>query len=119
MPGDTSPRFLLTSLASSCQVKPEFYQRSVNSMSNPTERTLLLQKSLQERILILDGGMGTMIQSYRLSEQDYRGERFADFHRDLRGNNDLLCLTQPDIIRNIHRAYLERSEEHTSELQSR
>ena len=76
-------------------------------MSSPQERTLLLQKSLQERILILDGGMGTMIQSYRLSEEDYRGERFADFHRDLRGNNDLLCLTQPDIIRNIHRAYLE------------
>ncbi|WP_376749186.1 homocysteine S-methyltransferase family protein, partial [Mixta calida] len=57
--------------------------------------------------MVLDGGMGTMIQSYRLEEKDYRGERFADWPSDLKGNNDLLVLTQPDIIRAIHNAYLE------------
>ncbi len=62
---------------------------------------------MQQRILILDGGMGTMIQSYRLEEDDYRGERFADWPSDLKGNNDLLTLTQPQIIRDIHTAYLE------------
>ena len=54
---------------------------------------------LNERILILDGGMGTMIQSFKLNEQDYRGERFADFPGQLKGNNDLLCITRPDVIR--------------------
>jgi 5-methyltetrahydrofolate--homocysteine methyltransferase len=62
---------------------------------------------LRERILILDGAMGTMIQSYQLEEADYRGERFQDWTSDLKGNNDLLSLTQPDIIRDIHKAYLE------------
>jgi 5-methyltetrahydrofolate--homocysteine methyltransferase len=66
-----------------------------------------LKKALKERILILDGGMGTMIQSYKLEEEDYRGERFADWASDLKGNNDLLSITQPDIIRDIHKAYLE------------
>lgn len=61
----------------------------------------------QQRILLLDGGMGTMIQTYRLQEEDYRGERFKDFSHSLKGNNDLLCLTQPQIIREIHRAYLD------------
>ena len=54
---------------------------------------------LNERILILDGGMGTMIQSFKLNEQDYRGERFADFPGQLKGNNDLLCITRPDWMR--------------------
>lgn len=62
---------------------------------------------LNERILILDGGMGTMIQGFGLKEEDYRGERFADFPGQLKGNNDLLCLTRPDIIASIHRQYLE------------
>ncbi|QKT03393.1 methionine synthase [Ectothiorhodospiraceae bacterium 2226] len=66
-----------------------------------------LEQALKERILILDGAMGTMIQSYKLEEADYRGERFADFGRDLKGNNDLLVLTQPQVIRDIHTAYLE------------
>ncbi|HGX93521.1 MAG TPA: methionine synthase, partial [Candidatus Tenderia sp.] len=66
-----------------------------------------LRSLLQERILILDGAMGTMIQRYQLDEQDYRGERFADWPSDLKGNNDLLVLTQPDIIREIHTEYLE------------
>jgi 5-methyltetrahydrofolate--homocysteine methyltransferase len=62
---------------------------------------------LARRILVLDGAMGTMIQSYQLGEPDYRGDRFADWPRDLKGNNDLLSLTQPSIIRAIHAAYLE------------
>jgi 5-methyltetrahydrofolate--homocysteine methyltransferase len=62
---------------------------------------------LAQRILVLDGAMGTMIQTYQLGEQDYRGSRFADWPRELKGNNDLLSLTQPDIVRSIHRAYLE------------
>ena len=62
---------------------------------------------LAERILILDGAMGTMIQRHGLDEADYRGERFADWPSELKGNNDLLSLTRPDIIRDIHRAYLE------------
>jgi 5-methyltetrahydrofolate--homocysteine methyltransferase len=61
----------------------------------------------RERILVLDGAMGTMIQRYKLSEGDYRGERFRDHPHDLKGNNDLLSLTRPDIIEAIHRAYLE------------
>jgi 5-methyltetrahydrofolate--homocysteine methyltransferase len=60
-----------------------------------------------ERILVLDGAMGTMIQQYQLEEKDYRGTRFKDFHKDLKGNNDLLSLTQPQIIEAIHIAYLE------------
>lgn len=66
-----------------------------------------LQETLTRRILILDGAMGTMIQRYALNEAGYRGERFADWPVDLKGNNDLLSLTQPDIIREIHLAYLE------------
>ena len=61
---------------------------------------------LNERILIIDGAMGTMIQRYKLTESDYRGERFKDWPSDLKGNNDLLCLTQPQIIKNIHKEYL-------------
>jgi 5-methyltetrahydrofolate--homocysteine methyltransferase len=66
-----------------------------------------LTSLLRERILVLDGAMGTMIQGYRLGEAEYRGERFADWPSDLRGNNDLLVLTQPQIIGEIHRRYLE------------
>ncbi len=66
-----------------------------------------LQPLLARRILVLDGAMGTMIQSYHLGERDYRGDRFADWPSDLKGNNDLLSLTQPEIIRAIHTAYLE------------
>src|SRR6185312_12960428 len=66
-----------------------------------------LLKELKRRIFILDGGMGTMIQRHRLTEQDYRGTRFADFPHAVKGNNDLLCLTQPHLIKDIHRAYLE------------
>jgi 5-methyltetrahydrofolate--homocysteine methyltransferase len=65
-----------------------------------------LEQLLSERILILDGAMGTMIQRHKLDEAAYRGERFADWPSDLKGNNDLLVLTQPDIIRGIHEQYL-------------
>ena len=61
---------------------------------------------LQQRILIIDGAMGTMIQRHQLTEADYRGERFKDWPSDLKGNNDLLCLTQPQIIKGIHKEYL-------------
>ena len=66
-----------------------------------------LNTLLSKRILILDGAMGTMIQRHKLEEADYRGERFADWPSDLKGNNDLLSLTQPDVIRGIHEAYLD------------
>ena len=62
---------------------------------------------LQQRILIIDGAMGTMIQRYRLQETDYRGSRFKDWHKDVKGNNDLLSITRPDIITAIHEQYLE------------
>src|SRR5262245_58374887 len=67
----------------------------------------MLEKLLSERILLLDGAMGTMIQRARLAEEDYRGARFRDWPRELRGNNDLLCLTQPALITDIHAQYLE------------
>lgn len=66
-----------------------------------------LEQEASRRILVLDGAMGTMIQSYKLKEEDYRGERFKDYPSDLKGNNDLLSLTQPEIIKEIHAKYLE------------
>src|SRR5262245_49824043 len=72
----------------------------------PSPRIDLLPELLERRILIIDGAMGTMIQSYKLSEADYRGERFAEYPHEVKGNNDLLTLTQPRIIREIHSAYL-------------
>ncbi|MEO7309854.1 MAG: homocysteine S-methyltransferase family protein [Chitinophagaceae bacterium] len=66
-----------------------------------------LQDCLAERIMVIDGAMGTMIQRHKLQEADYRGEQFKDWHTDVQGNNDLLSITQPDIIVGIHREYLE------------
>ena len=71
------------------------------------ERIKALKQAARERILILDGAMGTMIQRYKLDEAGYRGARFKDFGRDLKGNNDLLVLSQPKIISEIHNAYFE------------
>jgi 5-methyltetrahydrofolate--homocysteine methyltransferase len=68
---------------------------------------MTIEQSLQERILVLDGAMGTMIQKHTLEEADFRGQRFKDHPHPLKGNNDLLSLTRPDIIKNIHREYLE------------
>ncbi|WP_069942802.1 methionine synthase [Pseudomonas putida] len=76
-------------------------------MSDRSARLQALQNALKERILILDGGMGTMIQSYRLEEHDYRGTRFADWPSDVKGNNDLLLLSRPDVIAAIEKAYLD------------
>ncbi|MBB4658832.1 5-methyltetrahydrofolate--homocysteine methyltransferase [Parvularcula dongshanensis] len=73
----------------------------------PTDREAALRTALGERILILDGAAGTMIQKHKLGEADYRGERFADWPQDVGGNNDLLNLTRPDVITGIHEAYLE------------
>src|ERR1700691_5261443 len=66
-----------------------------------------LLRLLRERIVILDGAMGTMIQTYRLDESAYRGDRFKDWHRDVKGKNDLLNLTRPKVIQEIHRQYFQ------------
>ena len=65
-----------------------------------------IRKELEKRVLVIDGAMGTMIQQYKLEEKDYRGKRFVDFHKDVKGNNDLLSITQPHIIKAIHKEYL-------------
>ena len=69
-------------------------------------RAQALPQILSQRIAILDGAMGTMIQRFKLGEAQYRGERFKDFHKDVKGNNELLSLTRPDVIRDIHEGYL-------------
>jgi 5-methyltetrahydrofolate--homocysteine methyltransferase len=74
---------------------------------NRTERHAELRRLLDERILVLDGGFGTLVQQRKLTEADYRGERFANWSCDLKGNTDVLVLTQPEVIADIHRAYLE------------
>ncbi len=71
------------------------------------QRIETLLQSLGERVLLLDGAMGTMIQGFGLNEDDYRGERFADWRRDLKGNNDLLSITRPNVIREIHESFLD------------
>ena len=76
-------------------------------MSIQKDRTTELKKLLEERIVIIDGAMGTMIQTYKLEESAYRGDRFQRWSKDLKGNNDLLNVTRPQIIEEIHRQYLE------------
>jgi 5-methyltetrahydrofolate--homocysteine methyltransferase len=78
----------------------------VTDFNNMTRTQHPLFHLLRERILVLDGAMGTMIQGYNLSEEDFRGTQFTGFQYDLKGNNDLLCITQPDIIREIHANFL-------------
>lgn len=75
-------------------------------MTIPQGRDIIIKEQLNNRILLLDGAMGTMIQRHKLSEADYRGKKFKNHKSDLKGNNDLLCITQPDVIRNIHLEYL-------------
>lgn len=77
------------------------------SAASIAQRTSLLHAAASNRILVLDGAMGTMIQQHRLTEEDFRGERFSQHSDPLKGNNDLLSITQPDVIEGIHRAYLE------------
>src|SRR5471032_1986952 len=72
----------------------------------PSPKRIALIKAARERILVLDGAMGTMIQGLEYDEAAFRGTRFSDFHRDLRGNNDLLILTQPTAILDMHAEYL-------------
>lgn len=73
-----------------------------NSAVNGEQISQQLAHAMSQRILILDGAMGTMIQQHKLEEEDYRGERFKDWHVLIKGNNDLLSLTQPEIIKQIH-----------------
>jgi len=81
-----------------------FYNKRMKPLNYT--RAQALPASLEKRIAILDGAMGTMIQRFKLSEADYRGERFKDFPKDVKGNNELLSLTRPDVIRDIHEGYL-------------
>src|SRR6195256_6138778 len=76
---------------------------NTNSSVSKTEQTL--RRVARERILVLDGAMGTMIQELKLDEEGYRGARFDAWNREVRGNNDLLILSQPDAVRDIHLAY--------------
>ena len=78
-----------------------------SAMNNDTKRAEQLEEMLLHRIVILDGAMGTMVQQHNLDEAAYRGERFKDWRKDLKGLHDLLCLTQPEIVEGIHREYLE------------
>src|SRR5580658_7580124 len=83
-----------------------FSRWSIRMNNERTARIAWLKQEAKKRILLLDGAWGVMIQDYRLSEADFRGERFRDYGQDLKGNNDLLTLTRPDIIRQIGRDYL-------------
>ena len=73
---------------------------------NNYTRAQELPAILRKRIAILDGAMGTMIQRFKLTEENFRSERFKNFHKDVKGNNELLSLTRPDVILDIHRGYL-------------
>lgn len=96
-------------LAAKLRYTMSFFHGLYSGKENVSDQTLnsILQQSLKQRIMILDGAMGTEIQNFKLTEADYRGERFADWHCDVKGNNDLLVLTRPEVIRDIHRRYLE------------
>ena len=79
----------------------------VASMKTQAERIEALRELFAERIVVLDGAMGTMIQKHRFDEAAYRGERYANWHRDLKGCNDLLALTRPEVIADIHREFID------------
>ena len=78
----------------------------MKSFAHVVDKTPELKAILDQRIIYLDGAMGTMIQAHKLEEADYRGERFSDWPSDVKGNNDLLVLTQPQIIQEIHEQFL-------------
>ncbi len=84
----------------------EAVARDAGPPRRQSDKTHLLDKILVQRIVVLDGAMGTMIQDHGLDEADFRGQRFADWHQDIKGNNDLLNLTQPHLIRQIHEDFL-------------
>ncbi|MCB1167284.1 MAG: homocysteine S-methyltransferase family protein, partial [Leptospiraceae bacterium] len=77
------------------------------SKTETQDRTKLLYEQLEKRILVLDGAMGTMIQKHKLEEEDFRGTRFKDHKGELKGNNDLLVMTRPELIQSIHEEFLE------------
>lgn len=77
-------------------------------MKNRTQRLQILRQLLTERVVVLDGAMGTMIQNLSLTEDDFRGQRFTDYHMDIKGNNDILVITRPDVIRDIHLEFLRK-----------
>jgi len=89
------------------QLQKIFSVRDFPNFETDMSTANALKKLLEQQILILDGAMGTMIQRYKLEEADYRGERFKDWHLDVKGNNDLLSITQPQIIKEIHKQYLD------------
>ncbi len=89
------------------EARENLKSRVLSKMNAPVPSLSAVELALQTRILVIDGAMGTMIQAEGLEEADYRGQRFIDHKGDLKGNNDLLSLTRPDIIRKIHRAYLD------------
>ena len=78
----------------------------MNNFENDYTRAQELPSILRKRIAILDGAMGTMIQRFKLTEENFRAERFKSFHKDVKGNNELLSITRPDVILDIHRGYL-------------
>src|ERR1035437_5955931 len=78
-----------------------------NKFSRSNRMSTNIQDILKHRILVLDGATGTMIQTFGLTEKDFRGDRFTDFPKNLKGHNDLLCLTKPEVISQIHAAYLQ------------
>ena len=92
------PRMLIT---------PHSWHDFPAGFAGVTDLKEYLTAVLRQRIMIIDGAMGTMIQRHKLVEKDFRGERFAAWHKDLQGNNDLLSITRPDVIYGIHRGYLE------------
>src|SRR5579872_2645174 len=100
------PRLYSTAMTNDPEVTPDSPARAPTAAPAP-DRTAELAAALAERILVLDGAMGTMVQTYGLTEADCRGERFKTWPCDIKGNNDLLVLTQPGIIGDIHRSYLE------------
>src|SRR5690606_34413681 len=93
------------SLAAATTVMPDFYAMSAAIKESPSFEAL--RTLFARRIAVLDGAMGSMVQTYNLSEADFRGARFADYSHDLKGNNDLLCITKPEVIEEIHRRYFE------------
>jgi 5-methyltetrahydrofolate--homocysteine methyltransferase len=101
--------FWLTRTNSSNYKPPDFIEQHITlaDSKNNTSTSDLIRDLASQRLLLLDGAMGTMIQRHKLEEEDFRGETFADFPHDLKGNNDALSITQPQIIKDIHLAYLE------------
>jgi len=86
---------------------PSTFSMGLGTDMTQAERIALLKEQLAKRILLLDGAMGTMIQSYKLGEDDFRGSDFRNHDRPLKGDNDLLSITRPDVIREIHQAFFE------------